>query len=131
MCVIHYIFNFYFMNTTKKLAYATVGSALLLESAAAQINYGSDKVQSGLQGSKNTADVTIQNLIQNAMIFLAILAVCYGLYGGFLMLTAGGDDKKVSQGKTILIQVGLGLVVIFLANSIVQFILNMILKQGS
>ena len=61
------------------------------------------------------------------MTFLAILAVVYGLYGGFLMVTAGGEEEKMKKGRTILIQVAIGLVVIFLANSIVQFVLTKIL----
>ena len=61
------------------------------------------------------------------MTFLAILAVVYGLYGGFLMLTAGGEEEKMKKGRTILIQVAIGLIVIFLANSIVQFVLTKIL----
>ncbi len=61
------------------------------------------------------------------MTFLAIIAVIYGLYGGFLMLTAGGEEEKMKKGRTILIQVAIGLVVIFLANSIVQFVLTKIL----
>lgn len=43
------------------------------------------------------------------------------------MLTAGGDEEKVKKGRTILIQVGIGLIVIFLANSIVQFVLTKII----
>jgi hypothetical protein len=70
----------------------------------------------------------VQKLIGNFMFFLGIIAVCYGLYGGFLIMTAGGEDTKVKQGKTILIQVGIGLVVIFLANSIIQWVLGSILK---
>lgn len=62
------------------------------------------------------------------MVFLGILAVCYGLYGGFLIMTAGGEDDKVKKGKQILIHVALGLVVIYLANSIVQWVLGSILK---
>lgn len=120
------------MKTIQKLGYSALAVAFAgAHSASAQINYGREKVQGGLKGSTNTADVTIQNLIQNAMFFLAIIAVIYGLYGGFLMLTAGGEKEKVSKGKTILIQVGLGLIVIFLANSIVQFVLEHILKQGA
>lgn len=119
------------MKTMKKFAYAALTATAVIPQTMAQISFGGDKVQSGLQGSKNTADVTIQNLIQNAMIFLAILAVCYGLYGGFLMLTAGGDEDKVSTGRKILIQVALGLVVIFLANSIVQFVLSRILTPNA
>ena len=47
------------------------------------------------------------------------------------MLTAGGDEDKVSTGRKILIQVALGLVVIFLANSIVQFVLSRILTPNA
>lgn len=118
------------MNTLQKLGYTAVASTLLVENTFAQINYGKEKIQSGLKGSEQTADASIQTLISNAMMFLALIAVCYGLYGGFLMLTAGGDDGKVKNGKTILMQVGLGLVVIFLANSIVQFVLNNILGSN-
>ena len=37
------------------------------------------------------------------------------------------DEEKVKKGKTILIQAGIGLVVIFLANSIVSWIINAVL----
>ncbi len=92
--------------------------------------FGSDKVVKN-KGSDNTAETTIQNLIANALLFLAILAVCYGIYGGFLMMTAGGEEDKMKKGRTILLQVAIGLVVIFLANSIVQFVLKNILTAGA
>lgn len=78
-------------------------------------------------GTKDTVDIAGQNIVANLMVFLGILAVIYGLYGGFLILTAGGEDDKVKKGKTILIQVSIGLVVIFLANSLVQWVLTKIL----
>lgn len=37
------------------------------------------------------------------------------------MVTAGGDEEKVKKGKNILIQVILGIVVIFLSFSIVNW----------
>ena len=39
-------------------------------------------------------------------------------------MTAGGDEKKVATGKQIIIRAVLGLIVIFLANSIVSFIID-------
>lgn len=118
------------MKTTQKLMAAAVVAATTAHQAMAAITFeGSDrgKVNENLKGDNNAADTTIQVLISRAMMFLALIAVCYGLYGGFLMLTAGGDEKKVEQGKKILFQVALGLVVIFLANSIVQFVLTKVL----
>lgn len=118
------------MKTIQKVGYAALASALLVESAAAQMNYGSQNVQGGLKGTTETADSAIQTLINRAMLFLALIAVCYGLYGGFLMLTAGGEEDKVSKGKTILFQVALGLVVIFLAWSVVSFVITKILGMA-
>lgn len=126
-CVIHYFLSFLCMNTTQKLAYSAFAAMAVAPSTFAAIQFDNNKVQSGLKGSEQQADSAIQTLITNFMIFLALIAVCYGLYGGFLMLTAGGDEDKVKKGRTILLQVALGLVVIFLANSIVQFILKSIL----
>jgi hypothetical protein len=67
-------------------------------------------------------------LISNALVFLGLLGVCYGIWGGFQIVTAGGDEEKVKKGRTIIIQVIIGLVVIFLANSIIQWVLTSILK---
>ncbi len=111
----------------KSLALATVATALAVESTYA-IDFGGNKVQQNVQGTGNNADVAVQNLVSNAMLFLGIVAVLYGIWGGFLMVTAGGDEEKVKKGRTILVQVAIGLVVIFLANSIVQFVLTQILK---
>jgi len=101
-----------------------------MQQSYAAINFGGSSVQQNISGSQNTADVTIQNLVGNVMLFLGIVAVLYGLYGGFLILTAGGDEANVKKGKTILLQVAIGLVVIFLANSIVQWILGKVLSNA-
>ncbi len=71
----------------------------------------------------------MQTLITNALAFLAILGVVYGIYGGFQIITAGGDEEKVKKGRTIIIQVLIGLVVIFLANSIVEWVITSVLAS--
>ena len=58
--------------------------------------------------------------------FLALIAVCYGIYGGFMIVTAGGDEEKVKKGRTILIQVVIGIIVIVLAGSIVKWVINIV-----
>ena len=58
--------------------------------------------------------------------YLSILAVCYGIYGGFQIVTAGGDEEKVKKGRTILIQVGIGIIVIWLAGSIVKWVVGLV-----
>lgn len=116
-------------NTVKAGLYAAAGTSLVaLNSmnsayADAATSFGGTKV------STNTETGDLENVVQGYvntfMTFLAIIAVLLILWGGFNILTAAGDDDKVSKGKTIIIQAGIGLLVIFLANSIIQWILRL------
>ena len=115
------------MNTIQKIGYAGLASALLINQSFA-IDFGGSRVDPNIKGAQDTADSAVQRLVGNVLLFLAIVAVLYGIYGGFLMVTAGGDEEKVKKGRTIIFQVLIGLVVIFLANSIVQWLLTLILK---
>ncbi len=101
------------------------------ELASAAINFGGSNVQEGLRGSGDTADGAVQSLITNAIGFLYLVAVVFALWGGFNILTAGGDEEKVKKGKTILIQAALGLVVIWLASSIITWIVTRILVNAA
>ena len=114
-------------NTVKNTIYSATGLALLgLNSAHAAINWEGKAIDEGIKGSGGSADTVIQNLIGNFMNFLAIIAVVFALWGGFNILTAGGDEDKVKKGKTVLIQASAGLLVIFLANSIIQWVIGLI-----
>lgn len=116
------------MTTIQKGIYSLVGFTSSLSSALAAstaTTFGTDKVKiSGT--SANSAEVTVQTLIDRAMMFLALIAVCYGIYGGFMIVTAGGDEEKVKKGRTILIQVVIGIIVIVLAGSIVKWVINIV-----
>jgi threonine/homoserine/homoserine lactone efflux protein len=41
----------------------------------------------------------IQNVINYALGLLAVIALVYLLYHGFLIATAGNDDSKAKKGK--------------------------------
>jgi hypothetical protein len=62
------------------------------------------------------------------MMFLALAAVLYGLWGGFNILTAGWDDNKVKAGKTILINAWIWLVIIFLVYSVVTWLIGILVN---
>ena len=85
------------------------------------------KIDPGLIWPKDDASIAVQRIIANVIGFLYILAVIYWLWWGFTILTAGWADDKVKKGKTILIQAILWLVVIWLASSIVQWVVTKIL----
>jgi hypothetical protein len=116
----------------KKALFSTLALVLVAQNEVtnAAIGFGEQNVQSGIQGSNQTADIAVQNLVSTAAMFLAIVAVLYAIWGGFNILTAGGEEEKVKKGKTVLIQAGIGLVVIWLANSIVQWIITKLLAPS-
>ena len=119
-------------NSIQKVLLATAWFALVAQNNVTNaIDLGTQNVKPGLQWTWETADIAVQNLISTAATFLAIVAVIYALYGGFNILTAGGEEDKVKKGKTILIQALIGLVVIFLANSIVQWLITKILVPNA
>ena len=115
-----------------KKTLATIAWTLLVAqtNVSMALNFWWDKVSDKIKGSNDTGDVAIQNLVGNAALFLGLLAVLYAIWGGFNILTAGWEEEKVKKGKTIIIQAAIGLVVIWLANSIVQWLLTKILWNG-
>jgi hypothetical protein len=117
------------MTTFKKVLYSLVGLAGTTAgtfAAGATTDFGLNKV-TGMTGSSANTDIstTIISLINNAMLYISLLALVYGIWAGFQMLTAGGDEEKVKKGRTIIIQVIIGIVVIVLAGSIVKFIVEL------
>ncbi len=105
------------------IGFVSTSSAAL--AASTESTYGIDKVK--INATSNTSiDVSLQVLIDRAMMFLALLAVIYGIYGGFMILTAGGDEERVKKGRTIIIQVVIGIIVIVLAGSVVKWVIGLV-----
>ena len=112
-------------NTIKNTAYAAAGASLLvLNSANAALNIWKEKVQDGLQGSTQTADNVIQTWVSTLTNFLYLIAVIVILWAGFQILTSAWDEEKTKKWKTIIIQAVVWLLVIFIASSIVNFVLT-------
>jgi len=120
------------MNFAKKSIYSIAWLALVwMNSANAAINFGWEKVDWGLRGSNASADIAWQKVIGNLITFLYIVAVAYALWGGFNILTAGWDEEKVKTGKTVLTQALIWLVVIWLAGSVVEWIVAKVLTPAA
>ena len=124
MLVSHYFLYLFSMTTLKKGLYSIVG--LMATTSAALAGPFDGKAVTIAGTSQNSAEVTAQNLINNALMFLSILAVGYGIWGGFQIVTAGGDEDKVKKGRTILIQVVIGIIVIWLAGSVVKWVVGLV-----
>lgn len=95
------------------------------------INFWWGTVDQNLVWYSGTADNAAEQVIWNLLTFLYLVAVAYALWGGFNILTAGWDEEKVKKWKTILIQWAIGLVVIWIAWALVQWVLSSVLTTGS
>ena len=56
--------------------------------------------------------------------FLGLVAIAFAMYGGFQILTAGWDDEKVKKGKTTLINALLGIFVILISYTLVNWLID-------
>src|SRR5688572_19598363 len=79
-----------------------------------------------------TTDIrtTIARIISYFLGFLGIIAVCIMLYAGFLWMTAGGSEEKVSTAKKWMINGTIGLIIIMSAFAITQFIFRAV-EEGA
>ena len=64
------------------------------------------------------------DIVKYLMTFLGIIAVCVILYGGFIWMTASGNEDKVDKAKKIIIAGAIGLVVVLAAYAIVNFVIG-------
>lgn len=94
---------------------------------------GFDETQFGLDYAENIGLATTEEdprdvavgIIKFLLTFLGIVAVAVILYGGFIWLTAGGNDDRVSKAKKLIIAGIIGLIIVIAAFAIVTFIINL------
>ena len=122
------------MNAIAKTSYGVAGIILgsmasLNALAQSETTFWVNKASTTGQNLENRPlSEAVQYYVNFLMTFLYLVAVLYALWGGFLILTAGGEDDKVTKGKTILIQWGIWLLVIWLAGTIVKWILSVLVS---
>ena len=101
--------------------------ALPLAVGAQNNNFGLDDTfgdDAGL-GTENL-DVVVSGLISAILGVLGIIAVILILYGGFIWMTAVGNEDKVDKAKKLIFAGIIGLVIILSAYAIAQFVLSAI-----
>ncbi|MBI5037756.1 MAG: Ig-like domain-containing protein [Candidatus Kerfeldbacteria bacterium] len=107
------------------LIVAIVGAAgwLAVPETSAQVNLDPNL---GTTFGLGTADLlsTVINIVQWALGFLGLIAVIFIMYGGFVWMTAAGNQEKVEKAKKIITRAVIGLVIVLLAWAIVTFIVD-------
>jgi len=107
--------------------FALAGVAVLPNQASAENNWATPNADSNLltDDQKLTGDAflnTVQNAINWLLWILATIALVFCLYGGFLMVTSAGDEKKYEKGLGVLKYAAIGLAIIGLSWMIVSVI---------
>ena len=64
-------------------------------------------------------------IIKYLITFLGLIAVGVILYGGFVWMTAAGNDDRLTKAKSIIVAGTIGLVIILAAFAIVNFVVTM------
>jgi len=77
-------------------------------------------VQAGTQGINKV----IKDVINIFSIIVGVISIIMIIYGGFQYVSSGGDSGKVGNAKNTIIYAIIGLVVVALAQFIVQFVLD-------
>jgi len=80
----------------------------------------------GLQASDPRA--VAARIINVALGFLGIVAVVIVLYGGFMWMTAAGNEERISKAKQILTAGVIGLVIIVMAWAIASYVVKTLMN---
>jgi hypothetical protein len=86
--------------------------------------FGVGQISDTVSLGKEDIRVTIAKILRTALGLLGVIALGIVLYGGFLWMTAGGDEEKVGTAKKILVNGVIGLAIILSAFSITMFVLS-------
>ena len=92
--------------------------------------FGVEAVEEGLDGSLTEAEPreVAARIINVALGFLGIIAVVLVLYGGFMWMTAAGNEERVTKAKQILTAALIGLVIIIMAWGLTRFVMDELMR---
>jgi hypothetical protein len=112
------------MKLSKKLIAGAASLGVLALPLMASAAVTIEDVGSSLGLGSADLKQTVINVISFVLGLLGLIAVIMILYGGFIWLTAGGNEDKVGSAKKIISSAIIGLIVILLAWAIVNFVVK-------
>lgn len=75
--------------------------------------------------------LTIASIINVFMGLLGIIAVVIILYGGFIWMTAAGNEERVEKARKMIVAGVIGLAIILSAYAIARFVVNSLVNATS
>jgi len=77
---------------------------------------------SGFLGAEPDLPLLIARIVNLLLSFVGIILMLYFLYAGFLWMTSGGEEKKITKAKDILKTSVIGLFIILSSYIISQYV---------
>ena len=108
------------------LVFSLLAAGLVAARFALAQDFGTNELATGLNNSLSSTDprTIIGRIINIALGFLGIIAVGIIIYAGFLWMTSGGSEEKVTQAKKLLTSAAIGLGIILSSWAIATFIIS-------
>lgn len=94
------------------------------QAASGETTGGSKCVSDIGEGEGEGVKRVAANVVNLISIIVGIISVIFIIYGGFRYITSGGDSGKVGNAKNTLIYAVIGLIVVALAQIIVNVVLT-------
>jgi hypothetical protein len=96
---------------------------LAVRAQNSNLNTGIENVNNTGLGSRDLR-ATVGSIINVALSLLGVIVLVIIIYGGFLWMTAGGNDERVGEAKKWIFGGIIGLVIILCAYAIAQFVIS-------
>ncbi len=84
--------------------------------------------KAGLKTSEISIPTIIGKIIQEVLGFIGLIFFILILYGGFMWMTAGGNEEKVTKAKSLITQATIGLIIVITAYAISYYITYTLLR---
>ncbi|MDD2646666.1 MAG: Ig-like domain-containing protein [Patescibacteria group bacterium] len=124
----------FFSARTKKLfSLAFLFFILLILVGQFSVAHAQPPMNEGLEQFSNTTElpstplpIIIGRIVRFILGFLGLIAVVIVVYGGFIWMTSGGNEEKITRAKKLMAAGIIGLLIIILAYAFASFIINAI-----
>ena len=130
-------------NKIKKIALIFLGSLIgfffvinsMLPSNAQNLSNWKDNLEiggttAGYDASLETPEPFIAVIIKTALSFLGVLFLILMIYGGFLWMTARGNEEQVTKSKNLIIAAVIGLVIVLASYAISSFVVGSLSEEA-
>ncbi len=78
----------------------------------------------------NASSIFIGNLIKVILSLIGVLFLIMMIYGGFLWMTAGGNETQVEKAKKLIIAAVIGTIIVVSAYAISYFVIEALTKAA-